>query len=192
MFHKLYGLFFVKTPSFVGVHLLINMNIKAKFTVATEQSLDILVKLTRQLAIEKFSMLLDPQVMENYITQYFNAKALVVELNSMSNQWLVVYVDDQPVGYAQITSKGKRTSYLEEKRAIRIANFGILKQYNLPEVCDVLFQKCLSVCRSYEVIWIHEYIQSPWIELFENNGFSRKKETYQLDELPLTSLYLMT
>lgn len=91
------------------------MNIIAKFTVATEQSLDILVKLTRQLAIEKFSMLLDPQVMENYITQYFNAKALVVELNSMSNQWLVVYVDDQPVGYAQITSKGQRTSYLEEK-----------------------------------------------------------------------------
>lgn len=88
---------------------LANMNIIAKFTVATEQSLDILVKLTRQLAIEKFSMLLDPQVMENYINQYFNTKALVVELNSMSNQWLVVYVDDQPVAMPKLLQKVRET-----------------------------------------------------------------------------------
>lgn len=166
------------------------MNIIAKFTVATEQSLDILVKLTRALAIEKFSMLLEPEVLEKYIIENFNEKALVVELNSMSNQWLVVYVGNRPVGYAQITSKGRRPSSVDGKRAMRIANFGVLKKYCDAATLEVLLEKCLTVCKPYEVIWINEYTEQPLIELFENKGFTRQDEVCQMDELPLASVFL--
>jgi len=44
-------------------------------------------------------------VLKNYIAENFSEKNLLVEGNSMSNQWLVVYADDEPAGYARITSK---------------------------------------------------------------------------------------
>ncbi|WP_400262647.1 N-acetyltransferase [Sphingobacterium sp. SG20118] len=167
------------------------MKITIKFTVATEEGLEALLKLTRAIAIEKFSKYLEPQLMEEYIQTNFNDKALVVELNSMSNQWLIAYVDNIPAGFVQITSKGVRPSSLERKRAIRIANFGVLKKYVDSGIEKVLLEKSLIVCKPYEAIWINEYIQNPLIGLFESRGFVRQKEIYELDELPLNSLYLI-
>ncbi len=90
----------------------------------------------------------------------------MVEVNSMSNQWLVVYVDDKPAGFARITSKGERPKAIAQKRIIRIADFGIIEAYTDPAVRQSLFDKCLSICKSYEVIWINEYSENPLINFF--------------------------
>lgn len=115
----------------------------------------------------------------------------MAEVNSMSNQWLVVYVDDYPAGYAKITSKGKKPVILDNKRAIRIADFGILKKYAEPIVWNALLEKCLNVCKSYDGTWINEYVQNPLLDFFESKGFVRQPEACQLDELPLASVYLI-
>ncbi|RFS21875.1 N-acetyltransferase [Chitinophaga silvatica] len=167
------------------------MNIITKFTVVTKQGMETLLMLTKDLAIEKFSSLIKQNVLENYILKNFNEQALVAEVNSISNQWLVVYVDDQPAGYACITSKGKRPENLEGKRAARILYFGVLNKYPAPAVKDALLEKCLSVCKSYENIWIDEYIDNPVLELFEHKGFIRQPGTGKLDGLPLTSVCLI-
>ncbi len=109
----------------------------------------------------------------------------------MSNQWLVVYVNEQPAGYARITSKGKRPEIVAHKRAIRIADLGILKAYEDPAIKRSLFDKCLSVCRSYEATWINEYIEDPCITFFESEGFIRQHGAPEMDELPLPSVYLI-
>lgn len=166
------------------------MNIITKFTVATEEGIDVLVMLTRQLAIEKFSAIADGSMLDQYIDKNFNKKVLVAELNSMSNQWLVVYVNDQPAGYARITSKGKKPALLDNKRSVRIADFGVLKIY--PEqVKNSLLEKCLTVCKPYEGIWVNEYVHNPLIEFFEKNGFFKQQQPAQLDELALESVYLI-
>lgn len=165
------------------------MNIITKFTVATEQAVDTLAMLTRELAIEKFSAIIDQRMLADYIATNFNEKVLVSELNSMSNQWLVVYVDDNPAGYARITSKGKKPVSLDNKRSVRIADFGVLKKYPEQAISSLL-EKCLTVCKSYEGVWINEYLQNPLIEFFESKGFSKQPETFQLDELPLESVCL--
>ncbi|WP_316828579.1 MULTISPECIES: N-acetyltransferase [Pedobacter] len=167
------------------------MNIITKFTVATEQGMNVLLMLTRELAMEKFSSLIEQKIIDNYISEKFNDQTLINELNSMSNQWLVTYVDDNPAGYARITSKGRRPSTLDGKRAIRIADFGILKKYTDPAVSNSLLEKCLNVCKPYESIWINEYVQNPVIKLFANKGFIKQKESWQLDELALTSACLI-
>ncbi|MBN9381033.1 MAG: N-acetyltransferase [Chitinophagaceae bacterium] len=164
------------------------MNIITKFTVATEQGIDALLMLTKELTLEKFSSLLEQKVIDNYIAESFNEHALFVEINSMSNQWLVVYVDGNPAGYARITSKGKKPQVLDRKRAIRIADFGVLKKYSEPAIRDSLFAKCFSVCKSYEGAWINEYVGNPLIEFFECKGFVRQQEDYRFDELPLVSV----
>ncbi|MFA4868580.1 MAG: N-acetyltransferase [Pedobacter sp.] len=165
-----------------------NTKIITKFTIATEQGLNILLMLTREIAKEKFSNLLEVQVLDKYIADNFNEKSLIVEVNSMSNQWLVVYADDEPAGYVRITSKGKRPVRLEQKRSMRIADFGILNKYSDPMIMQSLFEKCMTVCRSYEALWINEYMENPLLDFLERKDFVRENENWQHDELPLASV----
>ncbi len=181
---------FRKQHNFAGIHKRQAMNIITKFTVNTEKGMAILLKLTKELAAEKYSSLLDKKIFNNYIDKNFNEKTLIDEVNSLNNQWLVVYTDDIPAGYARITSKGKRPQPLVGKKAIRIADFGVLNPD--PAVKESLFQKCLTVCRSYENVWINEYVNNPLISFFESKGFVRHQGTQQLDELPLPSAYFIS
>jgi len=50
--------------------------------------------LTKDLAYEKFSSVVDPKIIASYVEEQFNAKYLVSEMNNLANQWLVVYVDN--------------------------------------------------------------------------------------------------
>ncbi|RFM35886.1 N-acetyltransferase [Chitinophaga silvisoli] len=161
------------------------MKINTKFTLGSQQGRDILSHLTRELAIEKFSSLVDEQILTDYIHKHFNKATLIAETNDMSNQWLVVYVDDTPAGYACITSKGERPALLAGKRAMCIADFGVLHKYATPAVIDSLFEKCLSVCQGVDGIWITEYAQNPLILYFESKGFTLTKTGFQATELPL-------
>lgn len=165
--------------------------IVTKFTVATEQGMNALLLLTKAIAIEKLSNLLGAEILDNYIAENFSEQTLIVEVNSMSNQWLVVYADDQPAGYAIITSKGKRPGRLDGKRIIRIADFGILKKYADPAIRQSLFDKCMSVCKPYDAVWVNEFCENPIIDFFETEGFVKEKEIYVHDELPLQSVCLI-
>lgn len=165
--------------------------IVTKFTIATEQGIGTLLYLTQTIAREKFLPLLPKEQVENYLAEYFNEKVLMVEVNSMSNQWLVVYINDQPAGFARITSKGERPATLSQRRAIRIADFGILNKYPEAAIRQSLFDKCLSVCKPYEATWINEYTQNPFIDFFESAAFTKQEEVTNYYELPLPSLFLI-
>lgn len=167
------------------------MNIITKFTVASDQGIDTLTAITKDLAKEKFSSILDQKMLEAYINKQFNTKQLVAEMNDLSNQWLVVYADNHPAGYAKITPGGKKPQSLENKRAVRIADFAVLEKYSAIEIKKALFEKCLSVCKHLEGVWINEYLSSPLIEFFESYGFARQLETCRLDELELPSVCLV-
>jgi hypothetical protein len=167
------------------------MKITTEFTVASVRGMDILRMLTRQLAIEKFSSLLQQPEIDAYLLNHCNEKTLLNEVNSMSNQWIVAYADNLPVGYATITSKGRKPSVLDQKRAIRIANAGVLHQWSDPAIINALLEKCLTVCKSYQGIWISEYIGNPLIKNFEDKGFVKQKGDWQMDELSLPSVCLV-
>jgi len=167
------------------------MNIITKFTVVTEQGIDALLLLTRAIALEKFSGLLSPVVLDDYIETYFNERTLIAEVNSMSNQWLVVYADDQPAGYVKITSKGKKPGRLHGRRTIRIADFGVLKKYMDPAIRQSLFDKCMAVCKAYDALWINEYVKNPLVAFFQAQGFLKENGNFQYDELPLPSCCLV-
>ncbi|PUZ22599.1 N-acetyltransferase [Chitinophaga parva] len=166
------------------------MNIITKFTLSSQPGLDVLHLLTQALAREKFAALLPRRTLDEYIARCFSKAALIAETNSMSNQWLVVYADDNPAGYARITSKGKRPQVLEGKQAVRIADFGILSSYTDLAVSNSLFEKCMAVCQPYEGIWINEYTANPLINFFESKGFIRQPDVLPLGELPLASVCL--
>lgn len=163
------------------------MNIITKFLIATEEGTDIIMKLSRDLANEKFSTILDQNTLEEYIDSNFNKKQLISDLNNLSNQWLVVYFENEPVGYAKITSKGQKPKILEDKRAVRIADLAILAKYSQIEIKNALLQKCLLVSKSYDGVWINEFTTNPLLDYFERNEFIKQTEVYQHDELKLPS-----
>jgi hypothetical protein len=103
-----------------------------KFTIATEKGIHDLLFLTEAMARERFAQKLSSEELESYISKNFNKGALTVDLNSMSNQYLTVYVDNEPAGYARITSRGVRPEAFDSKTLARIADFGILAKYNDP------------------------------------------------------------
>jgi hypothetical protein len=100
-------------------------------------------------------------------------------------------VDNKPAGYARITAKGQRPEVLQNKRGIRLAEFGILRQYNEEAVRLSLFEKCMLVTQSYEGVWINEYTESPLLSFFESKGFVRQAESAELEGLPLPARCLV-
>jgi len=166
-------------------------NIVTKFALATDASTDVLLELIIKLITEKFVDILDPGRLQEYIDTYYNRKYFVSEMNSMSNQWLVVYADDVAVGYAKVTSRGKVPAVLGQKRAVRIADFSVLSECTQSEIRESLFEKCLSVCRHVDGIWINEYIEYPFIDFFESKGFVRQREISEFDEISLPSCCLI-
>lgn len=167
------------------------VNITTKFTIGSEQGLAALSYLTRTIAVEKFSGLVPPDVLNGYIQAQFNDKRLINETNSMSNQWLVVYAGDAPAGYARITSEGARPEELRGKRSIRIADFALLKEYDKAEIMQSLFDKCMVACKAYENIWMKEYKENPCLSFFESAGFVKQAALFQHTDLPLDVICLI-
>lgn len=168
-----------------------DIKVVTRFTVASDAGVGALIYLTETISREKFSEILPEQTLEKYISEQFNEKKLVDDLNDMlSQQWLIVYVNDYPVGYAKITSKGKRAE-MGNKTAVRIAEFGILKKYDDPVVWSSLFTKCYAVTMFYDVIWINEYVDDPAVVYFEKMDFKKVAWPGDKFELPLPSVYLI-
>jgi hypothetical protein len=164
--------------------------IVTKFTIGTEQGVDTLLFLTSAIAREKFSGRIPDQELEAYINKNFNNDTLTIELNSMSNQYLTVYADDEPAGYARVTSKGARPELFDGKTLARIADFGVLAKYDDPLIRKSLFEKCLSISTMQQVIWISEYENNPYLSFFEGYGFKRNVDITAPQELPLPPVYL--
>jgi hypothetical protein len=115
----------------------------------------------------------------------------MIELNSMSNQYLIVYADDEPAGYAKVTSKGPRPTIFEGKTLTRIADFGVLTKYNDAAIGKVLFEKCLSISTMPQVVWISEYQNNPYLAFFESYGFKQNTTITASHELSLPAVYLI-
>ncbi|MES2276317.1 MAG: N-acetyltransferase [Bacteroidota bacterium] len=162
-----------------------------KFTIGTEQGISDLLFLSTEIAREQFAGKIPDQELENYISRNFSKGTLMIELNSMSNQYLIVYVDDEPAGYARVTSKGARSELFGSKTLVRIADLGILTKYNDPSISKSLFEKCLSISTMPQVIWISEYETNVYLDLFKSYGFKRNVEISVPMELPLIPVYLV-
>lgn len=162
-----------------------------KFTVVTEEGIDNLLFLTKVLAEEKLSAQLPTALLEQYISEHFNEKKLIEEVNSLSNQWLIVYIDDLPAGYARITANGIRPRPISDKRAVRIADFGVMEIYKDTAALESLLYKCMNVCKSYEAIWLNEYKDNPFLSFFEAQGFKKLEQDAVTDDLAIASVYLL-
>ena len=165
--------------------------IVTKFTIGTDDGINALLFLTSATAREKYRGKVPDQELEDYISEKFNKEVLMMELNSLSNQYLIVYADDEPAGYARVTSKGARPDFFGGKTLIRIADFGVLAKYDDPLVIKSLFDKCISITNMQQMVWISEWENSPYLDFFESYGFKKNTKITASYPLSLPAVYLV-
>lgn len=163
--------------------------ITVKFVVAAEQVIADIKQLGRTVTTEKYGGLVQADVLEHYISSHFNEKTLTDGINNFSSQWLVAYAGEEAVGFARVSSKGKRPAVLQDKRSLGILTFCMLQQYS-PH--PALLEKCIELGKQHEAVWLPEYVNSPLLAYFEQYGFHRAEAVANSAEaLPLPFVYMV-
>lgn len=135
------------------------MNIISKFAVGSDEGIDQLFSLIEHQLKDTYEGVLDPQELENYIKEQLGHKTTINYLNDLSTQLIMTFIDDRPTGYIILKNSYYQPRSLADKRAIQIVSFFILSEYDNDETRQSLWQKCLSVTRSYD----------HWIQLPQND-----------------------
>lgn len=146
------------------------MNIISKFTVGSENGVDLFLALKEKYIKELFDGSVDPVKYNAYLEKELDRRTAINDLNNLSTQLIIVFDDDQSLGYAVMKSTFNQPSVLEGKRAVCLSFF-ILSKYDIPEVRQSLWQKCLSVTKNH-AHWIELFPGSPLVPFFEDIGFT--------------------
>jgi len=162
--------------------------IDVKFVVAADKVLAELAHLGRAIAAEKYAGLLQTDLLEHYINNKFNERALTDSINNFSSQWLVAYAGDEAVGFACLSSKGKKPPAISAQRSIGITLYYMLQPYDKH---PALLEKCLGVAAPNAAVWVAEYVNSPLLTLFEQYGFNKAGAAEYDDELPVPFVYMI-
>lgn len=122
---------------------------------------------------EKYAGKMTADKLEIFIRDNFNCVVLRTEMNSLWNQFLVVYADNEPAGYAKLTTGGKEREIFNQKTVARIEAFDVLEKFNEQEIKKSLLEKCLSACSMQQVILFCEIEGNVDNKLFETYGFRK-------------------
>lgn len=61
----------------------------------------------------------------------------------------------------------------------------------IKDVLKYHLEKCLSISTMQQVIWMSEYENNPYLDLFESYGFKRSVDITAPQELSLPAVYLV-
>lgn len=173
-FYELYSFLVDRACSFVLLRILKMENTKVKFIIASEEGMRQLKEVGSQYLHEKYSGILPVATIEAYNKKQFHTDRLIAYLNDFSNQGIMVYVDEIPVGYAFLREEKEKPAALENRKSSCIVDFVIIKEYRDSGVKNVLLQKCLQLCRSYEALWISESENAvAMLQFFKRIGFEK-------------------
>lgn len=168
--------------------------IKIKFTIASAEGVELLQKLTAQRFLELHQNQIQPSSITDFVTEKYSAEFIITELNDFTNQFLVVYVDDQPAGYALLKEKGEVPQQLTDKKIGYLRNFEILDRYNLTNAGQILLDKCHSVFKSFDaIVAVTKTENSAMQSLLRNRGFDKHSDSsffIDTNEIPAEMLVL--
>jgi len=78
---------------------------------------------------ETFSYLFKPEVLDRYLQETFNSEKIKSSLSKETNHFFIVYLDNDPVGYAKI----KENSFydgIDDQNQLQLQKIYILSQYH--------------------------------------------------------------
>ncbi|HBV17402.1 hypothetical protein [Chryseobacterium carnipullorum] len=152
------------------------MNIISKFTVGSEEGISDLITIIDASVYALHQDLVPEKDIKKHIEEDIDPRKMINDLNDLSNQLIITYADDQPVGYSVLKSGVSHPSLSEEKRATEMS-FVILPEFNSPEIKESLWKKSRSAASFTDIIWINIMTNDPLLEFLKESGFSVAADT---------------
>ncbi|MEG0925119.1 hypothetical protein [Chryseobacterium sp.] len=160
------------------------MEIISKFTIGSDEGVDNLFTIIKSSVSNTYKNLISEEDIKKY-TEEWDPRKMINELNNLSNQLIITYADQKPVGYGILKSGSGYPGFSEEKRMTEL-NFVILKEYNSSEIRESLWKKCRSTVSFTDILWANILTEDPLLEFFKKTGFVIK-ENSQIDPFLLPS-----
>jgi len=153
------------------------MEIFSKFAVGSDKGVDDLFDVKKAFIRDTYKEIVSSEAIENYIKEHLDHRKMINILNDLSNQLIMVFVDEQPAGYCLFKSGSGYSDASVDKKMTEIIDFGILSEYNSSEVRISLWNKVKSAIKFTDSIWININQNHPQLEFFKDNGFEFVKES---------------
>ncbi|MDR2236867.1 MAG: hypothetical protein LBE92_12150 [Chryseobacterium sp.] len=164
------------------------MEIISKFTVGSEEGISDLISIIDSSVYTQHRDFVSEEDIRHYIEK-IDPRKMINDLNDLSNQLIMTYADQKPVGYSIIKSGSVYPGITDGKRSTEIS-FVILPEYDSPETRQSLWKKCRSAASFTDVIWINMLAHDPLLEFLKEAGFKvvadAKAGPFQLPSSVLT------
>lgn len=147
------------------------MNIISKFTVGSEEGISDLITIIDSSVYALYKELIPEEDIKKYIKNDIDPRKMINELNDLSNQLIITYVDGQPAGYSIIKSGSGHPVLPQEKKATEI-NFVLLPEFDSAETRQSLWKKCRAAVSFTEIVWINMMVHDPLLAFLKESGFS--------------------
>ena len=146
------------------------MDIISKFTIGSEEGISDLIAIMDSSVYNLHKDFVAEDDIQKYIHTEIDPRKMINELNDLSNQLIMTYADQKPVGYSIVKSGSVYPGLPEGKRATEIS-FVILPEFDSPETRQSLWKKCRSAVSFTDRIWINMLAHDPLLVFLEETGF---------------------
>jgi hypothetical protein len=91
------------------------MDIAVRFTIGSEEGVSQLLMLQKAQIMERYENVVDTEQLNNYINEHLNYRNTINELNDLSTQLLILFIEDKPAGYTIIRNSFSGPQFWKEK-----------------------------------------------------------------------------
>lgn len=159
------------------------MDIISKFTVGSEEGISDLIAIIDSSVYVLHKEFVTEEEIKRYIHNEIDPRKMINDLNDLSNQLIMMYADQKPIGFSMIKSGSVHPGIPDGKRATEIS-FVILSESDLPVTRQSLWKKCRSAVSFTDIIWINILDHDPLADFLKECGFiavsSSKAGPFQL------------
>ncbi|WP_288447229.1 hypothetical protein [uncultured Chryseobacterium sp.] len=146
------------------------MDIISKFTVGSEEGISDLIAIIDSSVYTLHKDFVSEEEIKKYIQDEIDPRKMINDLNDLSNQLIMTYADQKPIGYSMIKSGSLHPGIPDGKKATEIS-FVILSEFDSPETRQSLWKKCRSAVSFTDVVWINMLDNDPLSEFLKEIGF---------------------
>lgn len=151
------------------------MEVISKFTIGSDEGVDNLFTVIKSSINNTYKELVSEEQIKEYIADW-DPRRMINELNDLSNQLIITYADQHPIGYGIVKSGSSYPGFSEEKRITEL-NFVILKEYDSSEIRESLWKKCRMAASFTDIIWTNLLMEDPLLDFFKESGFVVKENS---------------
>lgn len=164
------------------------MEIVSKFVIGSDQGMDEFFDVKKEFIRESYKEISTEKI-EKYIAENFDQRKMINVLNDFSNQLIMVFADQKPVGYCFFQGGLSYPDAKENQKLTAITEFAILPEYDLPDVKNNLWKKIKSAIQFTDSIWMNISDNDAQLDFFKDQQFVFvKKSTSEPFTLP-SSIY---